>query len=139
MKNQFMPAAPGDRTITPADEEPTRPAAPNDRTVTPADDMAVLPTKEPQPTFIDGVPSVEIDNPYKGLRAFQQADADDFFGRESLVAQLLNRLKDTGSSSRFLAVVGPSGSGKSSVVRAGLLPALRRGALPDRVTGFWSR
>ena len=64
-------------------------------------------------------------NPYKGLRAFEEADADDFFGREALAEHLVDRLATT----RFLAVVGPSGSGKSSVVRAGLVPALRRGAL----------
>ena len=66
-------------------------------------------------------------NPYKGLRAFEEADAIDFFGREALVDRLVERLRET----RFLAVVGPSGSGKSSVVRAGLIPALRRGALAD--------
>ncbi|MDX6413556.1 MAG: hypothetical protein QOH23_966 [Gaiellaceae bacterium] len=65
-------------------------------------------------------------NPYKGLRAFEEADADDFFGREVLTEHLVERLAHT----RFLAVVGPSGSGKSSVVRAGLVPALRRAALP---------
>jgi WD40 repeat protein/DNA-binding XRE family transcriptional regulator len=74
-------------------------------------------------------------NPYKGLRAFVEADADDFFGREALVAALLQRLAapprgPDGAQVRFLAVVGPSGSGKSSVVRAGLIPALRAGALP---------
>ena len=81
------------------------------------------------PTIID-FPSqaeiAEIYNPYKGLQAFQEADADDFFGREALVDQLIGRLGD----SRFLAVVGPSGSGKSSAVKAGLIPALRQGALP---------
>jgi WD40 repeat protein/transcriptional regulator with XRE-family HTH domain len=69
-------------------------------------------------------------NPYKGLRAFQEADAPDFFGRETLTAHLLARLAETAELARFLAVVGPSGSGKSSVVRAGLLPALRAGAVP---------
>ena len=67
-----------------------------------------------------------VANPYKGLRAFEEADADDFFGRDELLEQLVKRLGTT----RFLAVVGPSGSGKSSVVRAGLLPAIRRGAIP---------
>lgn len=73
---------------------------------------------------------LEAANPYKGLRAFQEADAGDFFGREALTRRLLARLAEDGPASRFLAVVGPSGSGKSSLVRAGLLPALRRGALP---------
>ena len=72
-----------------------------------------------------------LENPYKGLRAFQESDADDFFGREALTTRLLNRLRDDVELAHFLAVVGPSGSGKSSVVRAGLVPALRRGLLPD--------
>jgi WD40 repeat protein/class 3 adenylate cyclase len=66
-------------------------------------------------------------NPYKGLRAFEEADAEDFFGREALTEHLVEQLSRT----RFLAVVGPSGSGKSSVVRAGLVPALRKSALPE--------
>ncbi|MGH3054030.1 MAG: hypothetical protein ACRDL7_03515, partial [Gaiellaceae bacterium] len=63
---------------------------------------------------------------YKGLRAFAEDDADDFFGREALTEHLVERIAET----RFLGVVGPSGSGKSSVVRAGLVPRLRQGALP---------
>jgi class 3 adenylate cyclase/dipeptidyl aminopeptidase/acylaminoacyl peptidase len=72
------------------------------------------------------VPDEIVANPYKGLRAFEEGDAQDFFGREELVELLVGRVATT----RFVAVVGPSGSGKSSVVRAGLLPALRRGAVP---------
>ncbi len=64
----------------------------------------------------------EPDNPYKGLRAFQEADADDFFGRAEQVKQLQEQLQ----ASRFIALIGPSGSGKSSLVRAGLIPALRQ-------------
>ena len=60
-------------------------------------------------------------NPYKGLRAFSEADAPDFHGA---VAQL-TRLQQELSVARFVAVVGPSGSGKSSLVRAGLLPQVR--------------
>ncbi len=63
----------------------------------------------------------ELRNPYKGLHAFLEADADDFFGREQLVADLVERVV----AERFLAVVGPSGSGKSSVVLAGLVPEIR--------------
>lgn len=69
--------------------------------------------------------------PYKGLATFEAADAANFFGRERLVAELVARIAET----RVLAVVGPSGSGKSSVVRAGLIPALAAGALP--VDGGW--
>ncbi len=74
------------------------------------------------------VPRVTF-NPYKGLRPFQEADAADFFGREALVAKLAERMAEHSPLARFLAVVGPSGSGKSSVVMAGLVPALRRGAV----------
>jgi WD40 repeat protein len=66
------------------------------------------------------------ENPYKGLRAFDETDAGDFFGRDSLVAELVRAL----GGHRLVAVVGPSGIGKSSVVKAGLVPALRGGALP---------
>ena len=78
----------------------------------------------------------ELVNPYKGLRAFQEVDADDFFGREALVEDLIARLREAGAYSRFLAVVGPSGSGKSSVVKAGLIPALRKGGLPGSENWF---
>jgi WD40 repeat protein/DNA-binding SARP family transcriptional activator len=68
-------------------------------------------------------------NPYKGLRPFTEADAADFFGRNHLVRRLVSRLGEPLPGARFLAVVGPSGGGKSSVVRAGLVPAVRRGAM----------
>ncbi|MCP3975546.1 MAG: protein kinase [bacterium] len=68
-------------------------------------------------------------NPYKGLSAFDEADAAVFFGRSSLVETIVKRLDSSGVASRFLAIVGPSGSGKSSVARAGLIPALRSGAV----------
>jgi len=64
--------------------------------------------------------------PFKGLASFESADADYFFGRERLIAELVARL--VGAS--FLGIVGPSGSGKSSVLRAGLLSALAGGVLP---------
>jgi len=67
-----------------------------------------------------------VANPYKGLRAFGEADEEDFYGREPLVAELVAAVGDH----RLVAVVGPSGIGKSSVVKAGLIPALRNGALP---------
>src|ERR1044071_6784377 len=52
---------------------------------------------------------VVAQNPYKGLRAFGEADAADFFGREVLAQRLLERLAEEGELARFLAVVGPSG------------------------------
>ncbi len=68
--------------------------------------------------------------PFKGLQHFDEADAALFFGREALTARLLSRIAAslaTPHAPRFLAVVGASGSGKSSLVRAGLIPTLRRG------------
>ncbi|MBK8021518.1 MAG: protein kinase [Chloroflexi bacterium] len=70
-----------------------------------------------------------LENPYKGLRAFKSADHEDYFGQEKLVERLVKRLSETGENSRFLAVIGPSGSGKSSLVKAGLIPALWRGGV----------
>lgn len=61
--------------------------------------------------------------PFKGLQYFDERDSDLFFGRELLTAKLVNRLRTT----QFLSVViGASGSGKSSLVRAGLIPALKK-------------
>jgi WD40 repeat protein len=64
--------------------------------------------------------------PYRGLQVFDTEDAEYYFGRDGEIQRLLEKLK----TDRFLAVLGPSGSGKSSLVRAGLLPALLRGAIP---------
>jgi WD40 repeat protein len=64
--------------------------------------------------------------PFKGLAAFDVADAGYFFGRERLIAELVAKLVGV----PLVGVVGPSGSGKSSLVRAGLLPALAAGVLP---------
>ena len=75
-------------------------------------------------------------NPYKGLRAFDEGDAAVFYGRDRLVDELVTHLDE--SDSRLLAVVGPSGSGKSSVVRAGLVPALREGRVPGSSQWFFT-
>jgi WD40 repeat protein/transcriptional regulator with XRE-family HTH domain len=66
--------------------------------------------------------------PYKGLLFFDESDSELFFGREALTAQLAGHVIDLAmdTSTRFLAVVGASGSGKSSLVRAGLAVALKR-------------
>jgi len=64
--------------------------------------------------------------PYKGLARFETVDADFFFGREQVVAESIGHLV----GGRFLALIGPSGSGKSSLLRAGLMHALGSGALP---------
>lgn len=70
-------------------------------------------------------------NPYKGLAAYDVGDATDFYGRDDLVAKLLEAV----ASQPLTMVVGPSGIGKSSVVKAGLVPALRNGAVPG--SGDW--
>ncbi len=85
------------------------------------DDLAASSPSEPT-TPAD---RTEVRNPYKGLAAFKEADAGDFFGRSQLVDELIGAV----STNRLTLVVGPSGIGKSSVVRAGLVPALRLGAI----------
>lgn len=78
---------------------------------------------------------LDVENPYKGLQAFEEADAINFFGRNALIERLLTKLREQ-RSERFLAVIGPSGSGKSSVVQAGLIPRMRRGTLPGSSNWF---
>jgi hypothetical protein len=88
--------------------------------------------------FEPPLPSLDFEprNPYKGLRAFTQQDRADFFGRASLIQELLSQLEKLGQippsgepRARLLAIIGPSGSGKSSVVMAGLLPRLQDDAI----------
>ncbi|MBV9230751.1 MAG: AAA family ATPase, partial [Chloroflexi bacterium] len=75
-------------------------------------------------------------NPYKGLQHFTGTDVGDFFGREQLIAELVDEVKkalgkdSAGGEARLLTVIGASGSGKSSVIMAGLLPHLQQNALP---------
>src|SRR5229473_1433317 len=66
--------------------------------------------------------ATQIDNPFPGLRSFEPNQADIFFGRDEEIEELVDRLQ----KQRFVAVVGTSGSGKSSLVRAGLIPVLER-------------
>ncbi|MEI6064823.1 MAG: ATP-binding protein [Pseudanabaena sp. ELA748] len=72
-------------------------------------------------------PSDLGENPYQGLKAFREADGDRFFGRDDEIQNLLDRFKelnDRPNAVRVLPIYGPSGSGKSSLARAGLIPAL---------------
>jgi hypothetical protein len=68
-----------------------------------------------------------IENPFPGLRPFEKDESDIFFGRDDETYDLLKKLRTV----HFLAVLGPSGSGKSSIVRAGLLAALGQGYMAD--------
>jgi WD40 repeat protein len=74
-------------------------------------------------------PAEEGHNPYQGLLAFQPSDGDRFFGRNAEIEDLWQRfraLHEQADATRLLVVYGPSGSGKSSLVRAGLVPELAR-------------
>jgi uncharacterized protein YjbI with pentapeptide repeats len=79
-------------------------------------------------------PSVELgQNPYQGLLTFRETDGDRFYGRSLQIEQLWQRfqqLHGDRSTIRILPIYGPSGSGKSSLARAGLIPALGKQPLP---------
>ncbi len=70
-------------------------------------------------------PVGQIQCPFRGLEVFREEDREFFFGREAVVQRLMGLL----NRSRFLAIVGPSGVGKSSIVQAGLIPLLRHDSL----------
>jgi len=94
---------------------------------------------EPTVTKVFDKPVEPNRNPYKGLQAFTELDASDFYGRQSVVRQMttmLNRQNEDGDPT-FLTVIGASGSGKSSVVRAGLIPHLRSGGMTQSDTWFY--
>lgn len=72
-------------------------------------------------------PAAQNFNPFPGLRSFEEEEEYLFFGREKQIDELVNKLSKT----RFLTVVGSSGSGKSSLVKSGLLPSLHSGYLAE--------
>jgi energy-coupling factor transporter ATP-binding protein EcfA2 len=72
-------------------------------------------------------------NPFPGLRAFEEDEDILFFGREKQIDELLKKLR----LSRFLAIIGSSGSGKSSLVKSGLLPALHSGMMAGWAGTQW--
>lgn len=75
--------------------------------------------------------------PYLGLRSFGADDAAYYFGREQLVGDVLRKMSEWSDKGGPVAVVGPSGSGKSSLLHAGLLPAIGRGELRMRGSQTW--
>jgi WD40 repeat protein/DNA-binding SARP family transcriptional activator len=107
-------------------------------------ELGVLPSDQTQalyqailagqlPTPQETQKTIAVQPPFKGLQPFEVADANLFFGRETLISELVERLH----RSSFLAVVGASGSGKSSLVRAGLIPALMAGNQPSSTSNNW--
>ncbi|GCE27638.1 hypothetical protein KDA_31220 [Dictyobacter alpinus] len=80
-------------------------------------------------TLRDVCPVLHISDvcPYLGLAAFSEADTEFFFGRQKFVDSILSRLRHEPG---FLIILGPSGSGKSSVVQAGVVPQLKSGKIP---------
>lgn len=84
-----------------------------------------------QDALADAPPIDSRSNPYRGLKPFEERHAELFFGREVLVRQLVDRLSATAQhqasciTQKLLIILGVSGSGKSSLVKAGLLPKLR--------------
>ncbi|MFI0898580.1 hypothetical protein [Streptomyces sp. NPDC020983] len=86
-----------------------------------------------------GRPAQDDACPYPGLEPFGLDQADWYFGREGLVADLVARLDGAVADCAPLVVVAPSGAGKSSLLRAGLLPAIGRGDLPAAGSRHWRR
>ncbi|MEV0679823.1 WD40 repeat domain-containing protein [Actinosynnema sp. NPDC050436] len=75
--------------------------------------------------------------PYRGLAAFQAEDSSWFFGRERSTAALVSRMGDSADTGGMVVLVGASGAGKSSLVRAGVIPAIRGGALEIPGSANW--
>jgi WD40 repeat protein len=86
----------------------------------------------------DSEPSWDRGSPYRGLLPFEQTDAEVFYGRERLTAELAVRVAARVADGGLIVVTGASGSGKSSLLRAGLLPALARGQQVEGSDG-WAR
>ena len=99
--------------------------------------ITIYPSQLDRPTPAVSEPSTSAigANPYKGLLAFQETDGDRFFGREKEIKILwekLSLLHEEPERTSILPIYGPSGSGKSSLARAGLIPELARRPLPGR-------
>lgn len=75
--------------------------------------------------------------PYRGLKNFEPEDAEWFCGRKRLTDEVVGQLRALGGKGGLLAVVGPSGSGKSSLLRAGVIPALQAGDLHIPDSALW--
>lgn len=86
---------------------------------------------EPRPAAREVLSLTLSTNPFRGLQAFSEKDVATFFGRDRLISHAVRRLLDGNS---LVALIGASGTGKSSVLRAGVIPAVRKGAVGDPLT-----
>jgi len=96
----------------------------------------------PEPQPVSRLKSAKVtagECPYKGLAAFDAADERWFFGRSELVNTAVRRLAECVADAQPLVVLGASGAGKSSLLRAGVLPALARGELGVAGSAWWPR
>lgn len=83
--------------------------------------LTILKSRRPHVNW-DNRPPQEMPSPYRGLFPFEEKDADIFFGRQKFITHINNAVENQ----NIVAVIGPSGSGKSSVINAGLIPYLRQ-------------
>ena len=120
-------AAPPSAPVPPVPPVPQVPPALPASPASPASPTPATPPALPPPPE-----AAALANPYPGLRPFQADETHLFFGRDAQCTELLRRLR----LSRFLAIVGTSGSGKSSLVRASLLPGLHGGFMAGH-HGCW--
>jgi WD40 repeat protein len=99
--------------------------------------VAVLPATNRWPDDQAATPGSAQPCPYRGLDPFTASDARFFFGRDELIADVLARLAEWADSGGPIAMVGVSGAGKSSLLQAGLLPAVARDELGVLGSGSW--
>jgi hypothetical protein len=85
-------------------------------------------------TAAEPPPARPAEPPYRGLESFRPRDAPNFFGRETITTTLVGQLAATLDTGGITMLVAASGAGKSSLLRAGLLPALAKDALPGSMT-----
>ena len=108
------------------------------RAVEGTDPTTITSSDEQRAAALDaaGVP-VSADSPYPGLQPFGPRNADLFFGRQQLTAALVSRLADRLTRAGPLMLVGASGAGKTSLLSAGLIPAIADGDLPAAGSRHW--
>ncbi|MDF1755789.1 MAG: hypothetical protein P1U89_23570 [Verrucomicrobiales bacterium] len=96
------------------------------------EEALVIPSLNPSATEPVIARALNLDNPYVGLRSFSEADTDRFFGRKALTDEIISKVK----VSPVLTLFGRSGSGKTSVVNAGVIPIFRKQNPTSKVAVF---